>query len=65
MGLLARIAAAGIVALADPNVAKQFAEMELIAGGGSPQAFQSHIRAEVKRWGELVKARGIHAEELR
>ncbi|MGH8679739.1 MAG: Bug family tripartite tricarboxylate transporter substrate binding protein [Burkholderiales bacterium] len=52
-------------ALADPNVAKQFAEMELIAGGGTPEAFQSHIRAEVKRWGDLVKARGIHAEELR
>jgi hypothetical protein len=35
------------------------------AGGGTPEAFREHIRAETRRWGELVRARGIKAEELK
>lgn len=52
-------------AIADPELVRQFADMELIPGGGTPEAFQAHIRAEVKRWAELVKMRGIQAEALR
>jgi len=35
------------------------------AGGGTPEDFRAHIRAETGRWGELVRARGIRAEALK
>lgn len=52
-------------ALSDPWVLGQFADMGVKAGGGTPEEFRAHIRAETKRWGELVRARGIKAEELK
>ena len=52
-------------ALSDPAVLKQFAEMGVKPGGGTPDEFRAHIRAETSRWGELVRARGITAEELK
>ena len=52
-------------ALSDPAVLKQFADMDVKAGGGTPEEFRGHIRAEIRRWGELVRARGIKAEELK
>lgn len=51
-------------ALADPQVFERLAEMEVIAGGGTPEAFGQHIRAEVKRWAEVVEARGIRTQEV-
>jgi len=52
-------------ALSDPSVLGQFADMGVKAGGGTPEEFRAHIRAETGRWGELVRARGIKAEELK
>ena len=52
-------------ALSDPAVLDQFAEMGVKAGGGTADEFRAHIRAETRRWGELVRARGIAAEELK
>jgi nucleotide-binding universal stress UspA family protein len=46
-------------ALSDPAVLGQFADMDVKAGGGTPEAFHAHIRAETRRWGDLVRARGI------
>ncbi len=45
-------------ALSDPAVLRQFADMDVKAGGGTPEAFHAHIRAETRRWGDLVRARG-------
>jgi len=36
-------------ALSDPAVLKQFADMDVKAGGGTPEAFHAHIRAETRR----------------
>jgi len=52
-------------ALSDPAVLRQFADMDVKAGGGTAEDFHAHIRAEIRRWGELVRARGIRAEELK
>lgn len=51
-------------ALSDRALLRQFADMGVKAGGGTPEDFRTHIRAETTRWGELVRARGIRAEEL-
>ncbi len=52
-------------ALSDPAVLSQFADMGVKAAGGTPEEFRDHIRAETRRWGELVSERGIRAEELK
>jgi tripartite-type tricarboxylate transporter receptor subunit TctC len=52
-------------ALSEPAVLRQFADMGVKASGGTPEEFQAHIRAETRRWGDLVRARGIRAEELK
>jgi len=52
-------------ALRDPEVVRRLAEMGVTASGGSAQSFQDHMRAESKRWGEMVRQHGIRAEELK
>ncbi len=51
-------------AIADPEVQVQLRKMEAEPAGGTPEAFGEHIRAEVARWAEVVRARGITAQEL-
>ncbi len=63
--IIERINKAFNEALSDPEVLRQFADMDVKVGGGTPEDFRAHIRAESRRWGELVRARGIRAEELR
>ncbi len=64
-GIVERINKAYEEALRDPEVVKRLAEMGMTVGGGTPRQFQEHIREESKRWGELVRAHGIRAEELK
>jgi tripartite-type tricarboxylate transporter receptor subunit TctC len=52
-------------ALTDPDTVKRLAEMEITPRGGTAVAFGAHMTAETKRWGELIKERGIQAEELK
>ena len=52
-------------ALSDPAVLTQFADMGVNAGGGTPEAFRAHIHEETRRWGELVRARGISTDGLK
>jgi tripartite-type tricarboxylate transporter receptor subunit TctC len=51
-------------ALTDIELLKRLAAMEVTPGGGTPAEFAAFIGAERRRWGELVKTRGIQAEEL-
>jgi nucleotide-binding universal stress UspA family protein len=46
-------------ALSDPAVLGQFADMDVKAGGGAPESFHAHNRAGSRRWGDLVRARGM------
>ena len=52
-------------ALHDPAVVRRLAEMGMTVSGGTPDLFQDHMRTESRRWGELVRTRGIRAEELK
>ncbi|HEX7812579.1 MAG TPA: tripartite tricarboxylate transporter substrate binding protein [Burkholderiales bacterium] len=63
--IVARINKAYEEALLDPEIVRRLAEMGMTISGGTPARFQDHIRAESRRWSELVKAHGIRAEELR
>ena len=49
-------------ALADPTIKAQMLSQGNELGGGSPEQFAAHIRAEADRWGKLVKRVGISAD---
>jgi tripartite-type tricarboxylate transporter receptor subunit TctC len=48
--------------LAQPDVAKAFESQGMTPQYSTPQAFQSLIEADAKRWGNLIKTQGITAE---
>jgi tripartite-type tricarboxylate transporter receptor subunit TctC len=49
-------------ALRQPDVREKLAGVGMIPAGGSPEAFTSHIHAEIDRWARVIKTRGIKAE---
>lgn len=49
-------------ALADPTIKAQMLAQGNELGGGTPEQFAAHIKAEAERWGKLVKAVGISAD---
>jgi tripartite-type tricarboxylate transporter receptor subunit TctC len=48
--------------LAEPAVRDRLGETGLITVGGSPEQFDAHIKGEIKKWGTVIKARGIKVE---
>jgi tripartite-type tricarboxylate transporter receptor subunit TctC len=48
--------------LAQPDVAKAFESQGMTPQHSTPQAFQTLIGADAKRWGSLIKSQGISAE---
>lgn len=49
-------------ALADPTIKAQMLSQGNELGGGTPEQFAAHIRAEAARWSRLVKSAGITAD---
>ena len=49
-------------ALSDPTLREKISGPGNVVGGGSPEEFRAFIEAESKRWGALIKAKGIRME---
>ena len=49
-------------ALADPTIKAQMLSQGNELGGGTPEQFAAHIKAEAARWGKLVKSAKISAD---
>ena len=49
-------------ALADPTIKAQMLAQGNELGGGTPEQFAAHIKAEAERWGKLVKSAKISAD---
>ena len=49
-------------ALADPTIKAQMLAQGNELGGGTPEQFDAHIKAEAARWSKLVKSAGIVEE---
>jgi len=49
-------------ALEQPDLRERFAAMSVEIVGGTPEAFSRYISAELKRWGEVVRAAQIKVE---
>jgi len=48
--------------MAAPDQAKRFADRGLAIVASSPGEFSAHVAAEYKKWGKVIKERGMHAD---
>jgi len=61
----ARLQAALQTALADPEIASEFAELgtrPLPAADATPEALQSRLQAEIARWRPVIESAGGYAD---
>ena len=60
--IVAKLNAAVIKIIAQPEVKAQFARDGLDPAGGTPESFDSYFRAEVEKLGAVIRASGARAE---
>jgi len=60
--LIAKLNADINKALQEPSVAKRLDEAGIEIGGGTPEAFDAYVRAEVAKFDKLVKAAGVRLD---
>jgi tripartite-type tricarboxylate transporter receptor subunit TctC len=53
---------AALDAIDAPDVRARFAALSLDIVASTPQAFDAHLKAELAKWGKVVKAAGIRPE---
>jgi len=57
--ILSKLHAEIVKAVADPKLAQQFARLGAEAVTNTPGQFAAHIKAEIAKWGKVVKSAGI------
>jgi tripartite-type tricarboxylate transporter receptor subunit TctC len=60
--IVAKLHGAVIAALNSPDMRSRMSALSLEIVGSTPQEFDRHVRAELERWGKVVKAAGIKPE---
>lgn len=60
--IIARVNAEAVKALASADIKERFLDLGAVAAPMTPEAFGDYIRAEIVRWGDVVKASGAKAE---
>ena len=60
--IIARLNAAAASALGQPVVKQRFASTDLDPRGSTPEQFGTYVRAEVAKWGKVVRASGMKAQ---
>jgi tripartite-type tricarboxylate transporter receptor subunit TctC len=60
--IVAKLNAAANAALKSPEVLNRFAQLSIIAGGGTPAETAAFIKSETTRWGEVIHNAGIKPE---
>ena len=60
--IIARLHEASIKALALPDVREKFAAQGAEATGSTAEEFRTYIRAEIEKWGKVIRASGIPIE---
>ena len=60
--IIARVNAEAVKALGSADIKERFLDLGAVPGPMSPEAFGEYIRAEIIRWGEVVKASGAKVE---
>ena len=60
--IVARLHAAAVAALGNPEVKKRFGSTDLEPGGSTPDQFGAFIRSEVAKWAKVIKESGMRVE---
>ena len=60
--IITRVNAEAVKALGSADIKERFMDLGAVPGPMSPEAFGEYIRAEIIRWGEVVKASGAKVE---
>jgi tripartite-type tricarboxylate transporter receptor subunit TctC len=60
--VLTKLHSSVVDALASNDVRSRMTALSLEIVGSTPQAFDAHLRAELEKWGKVVKAAGIKPE---
>ena len=60
--IIARVNAEAVKALGSADIKERFMDLGAVPGPMSPEGFGEYIRAEITRWGEVVKISGAKAE---
>ena len=60
--IVQRLNAEIVKALAAPEIRERYAALGLTAVGSAPDPFEKFFRAEIEKWGKVVKAAGLKAE---
>ena len=60
--VVTKLHSALISALRSPDMRSRMSALSLDIVGSTPQEFDKHLRAELEKWGKVVKAAGIKPE---
>jgi tripartite-type tricarboxylate transporter receptor subunit TctC len=60
--IIATLHAATVAALKQPEVARRLEEISFTPVGDTPEAFGAFIKAEIEKWGRIVRELGVSAD---
>ncbi|MBI3042418.1 MAG: tripartite tricarboxylate transporter substrate binding protein [Betaproteobacteria bacterium] len=60
--IVARLHAATVKAVSNPDVKSRFGKTDLELVGSTPEQFAEHVRREVQKWAKVVKESGMRVE---
>jgi tripartite-type tricarboxylate transporter receptor subunit TctC len=63
VGIIKRIHADTIAALADPAIRGRLEDLGIIVVGSTPEVLGAHLKSEIKKWGPVIKEAGIRGGE--
>lgn len=58
-----KLAKAGIEAVSSPDVKARLADLSAVSVGSTPAQLSDHVKAELAKWGPVVKASGASVDE--
>jgi len=61
--LIAKLNADAVAALNYPAVKERYAQLGATVVGSTPDELAAHLKAEMERWGPIIKAAGIKVEQ--
>jgi len=60
--IISRLHAESVQALKRPDVKERFAATDMVPVSSAPEEFGAYMRAEVAKWGKLIRAAGLRPE---
>lgn len=63
MAIIDKLAKAGAEAVSDPAVKARLADLSAVSVGSTPAELDAHVKAELAKWGPVVKASGASINE--